>query len=75
MMPNGLPGGFFIYENTEEEKILFADENIIKLYGCETYEEFLDYTGNSFSGMVHPDDLNRIENQISGADYVWRKTP
>jgi diguanylate cyclase (GGDEF) domain len=73
MMPNGLPGGFFIYENTEEEKILFADENIIKLYGCETYEEFLDYTGNSFSGMVHPDDLNRIENQIQAQTMYGEK--
>ena len=73
MMPNGLPGGFFIYENTEDEKILFADENIIHLYGCETFEEFLDYVGGSFTGMVHPDDLNKIENQIQAQTMYGEK--
>ena len=73
MVPSGLPGGFFIYENTDEEKILFADENIIHLYGCETLEEFLDFVGNSFSGMVHPDDLNKIQNQIQAQTMFGEK--
>ena len=33
-MPTGLPGGFFIYEAEGEEKLLFAEENVIKLFGC-----------------------------------------
>ena len=72
-MPGGLPGGFFIYENNEEEKILFADENIIHLYGCETLEEFREYVGNSFTGMVHPDDLHKIENQIQAQTMFGEK--
>lgn len=63
-MPTGLPGGFFIYEAEGEEKLLFAEENVIKLFGCETYEEFYEYVGGSFKGMVHPEDLDKIENQI-----------
>ena len=63
-IPTGLPGGFFIYEAEGEEKLLFAETNVVKIYGCETYDEFLDYVGGSFRGMVHPDDLDKIQNQI-----------
>ena len=63
-IPTGLPGGFFIYDAEGDEKILFAETNIVKLYGCDDYEDFLAYTNGSFKGMVHPDDLKRIENQI-----------
>ena len=64
LIPPNLPGGFFIYNADKEEKILFADENVIHLFGCETFEQFLELTGGSFQGMVHPDDLHKIENQI-----------
>jgi len=63
-IPTGLPGGTFIYEAEGEEKLTYADENVIKLFGCETYEEFYEYVGGSFTGMVHPEDLVKIKNQI-----------
>jgi len=44
-IPTNLPGGFFIYENDEDERILFADDNIIKMFGCDTLEEFREYVG------------------------------
>jgi len=72
-IPAGLPGGFFIYEAEGDETILFAETNIAKIYGCETYEEFLEFVGNSFKGMVHPDDLNRIENQIQAQTVFGEK--
>jgi len=72
-IPAGLPGGFFIYESEGDEKILFAETNIAKLYGCENYEEFIEYVGGSFKGMVHPDDLNRIENQIQAQTTFGEK--
>ena len=72
-IPTGLPGGFFIYENNEKEQILFAEENVIRMYGCETLEEFREFTGNSFHGMVHPDDLHKIENQIQAQTMFGEK--
>lgn len=72
-IPTGIPGGFFIYENNEEESILFADENVINLYECDTLEEFRQYVGNSFKGMVHPDDLHKIENQIQAQTLFGEK--
>ena len=72
-IPTGLPGGFFIYEAEGEEKMLFAEDNVVKMFGCETFEEFLEYIGGSFKGMVHPDDLNRIENQIQAQTMFGEK--
>ena len=63
-IPTGLPGGFFIYEAGNDEKIIYAEPNIVTLFGCTSYEEFIDYVGGTFKGMVHPDDLHKIENQI-----------
>lgn len=57
--------GFFIYNARHDEKILFANKNVLDIYGCETMGEFRELVGNSFKGMVHPDDLDRVEREIS----------
>jgi len=63
-IPTNLPGGFFVYRATGAEELCFADRNVLDLYGCRTMEEFREYTGNSFRGMVFPEDLERVENEI-----------
>ncbi|MCR5195854.1 MAG: GGDEF and EAL domain-containing protein [Pseudobutyrivibrio sp.] len=72
-IPTGLPGGFFIYEAGGDEKILFAETNVIQLFGCRSFEEFLDYVGGSFKGMVHPEDFQKIENQIQAQTIYGEK--
>ena len=61
---NGLPGGFFIYEAHGAERIIFANDQMANLFGCETVDEFLDFVGGSFPGMVHRQDLQRVQNTI-----------
>ncbi|MBP5653621.1 MAG: PAS domain-containing protein, partial [Lachnospiraceae bacterium] len=73
VIPSGLPGGFFVYEAEEDEKILFADQNVISLYDCTTFDEFYEYVGGSFKGMVHPEDLHKIENQIQAQTVFGEK--
>ena len=58
-------GWFFVYHADGDEQILFFNQEILKLYGCSTEEEFRVLTGNSFKGMVHPEDLALVENDIS----------
>ncbi len=64
--------GFFVYEAEGEEKIYFANPRVIQLFGCKTSSEFKELTGNTFRGMVHPDDIDRIEweieNQVKETD-------
>ena len=72
-IPENLPGGMFVYEAQEPETILFADLNVIRLYGCETFAEFMEYTRGTFPGMVHPGDLHKIQNQIQAQTLFGEK--
>ena len=72
-----LPGGFFVYRADEVKGIITFNKEVLKIYGCDTDEEFRTLTGNSFKGMVHPDDLELVESNIalqiqkqSDLDYV-----
>lgn len=73
VIPLDLPGGFFIYEAGGDEKIVFAEPNIVSMFGCDSYEEFIEYIGGTFKGMVHPDDLHKIENQIQAQTLFGEK--
>lgn len=59
-----MPGGFFVYQADEKEEILFVNQAMIQIFGCETEEEFQKLTGNTFRGMLHPEDIERVENSI-----------
>lgn len=59
-----MPGGFFIYVNDESEKIILANEALLDIFECDTMEEFMHLTGNSFKGMVHKDDYERVDKEI-----------
>ena len=73
-----MPGGFFIYKIDEGEELLYANKAVCEIYGCSSLEEFREFTGFIFQGMVHPDDYERvvasIKEQISESrsdmDYV-----
>ncbi len=60
-----MPGGFFIYRADENMELLYVNQSTCEIYGCDTVEEFRRLTGNSFKGMVHPEDYNSIQNSIS----------
>ena len=60
-----LPGGFFVYHADGGEKLITYNRELLKLFECETEEEFEKLTGNSFRGMVHPEDLSSVECDIS----------
>ena len=69
-IPASLPGGSFVYSATGSEELCFADKNILHLYGCKTQEEFMSHVSNSFRGMVHPDDLDRVESEIYAQTFA-----
>ena len=68
-----MPGGFFIYRAGGREEVLYLNKAVLRIYGCDTEEEFRELTGYNFPGMVHPDDIDAVEksisNQISGSQY------
>ena len=59
----GMPGGFFVYEANEEEKILYASESMARLFECDSISDFRKFVNNSFKGIVLEEDYEKI-NQI-----------
>ena len=58
------PGGFITYKADGSQELLAVDKSVASIYHCDSVEEFREYVGNSFTGMVHPDDRARIEKEI-----------
>ena len=65
-LADSMPGGFFIYEATGDEKLIYANLALVRIFGCETVEELMDYVHGSFRGIVHPEDYEKIESSIDG---------
>lgn len=62
---DAIPGGFFIYRADGDEALLFVNNELLHLYQCDSLESFQELTGGTFRGMVHPDDLENIEESIA----------
>lgn len=60
----GVPGALLIYQAEGDERILFANHDLIEMFGCSDFYDFLQYTHSSFRHIVHPDDLDRVEEEI-----------
>lgn len=59
-----MPGGFLIYHADDGEEIIYANKALLRIFQCDTMAEFREITGNSFQGVVHPEDLDTIEKSI-----------
>jgi PAS domain S-box-containing protein len=59
-----MPGGFFIYSSDENENLLYVNDVMLDIFGCKDLTEFEDLTGNTFKGIVHPDDYEKINASI-----------
>lgn len=59
-----MPGGFFIYHADGDEEIVYANEAMCRILECGSLSEFRQLTGNSFRGIVHPDELEDVEKSI-----------
>ncbi|MBQ7630659.1 MAG: response regulator [Selenomonadaceae bacterium] len=60
-----MPGGFFVYRAYGDEEFLYANDFLLEIFGCKNLDEFKKLTGYTFKGMVHPDDLDRVEDSIA----------
>lgn len=59
-----IPGGFFIYKAHGQQELIYANNAMVRIFACDTMEEFLELVGNSFQGIVHPEDYGKVESSI-----------
>ncbi len=60
-----MPGGFFVYRADDAEEFLYINRAMLRIFGCDTEEEFRELTRNSFHHMVHPDDIREVQRSIA----------
>lgn len=62
---DNLPGAFFIYRaDKEDERILYANQEMLQLTGCKDLDDFMHFTKHQFRNLVHPEDLTQVEESI-----------
>lgn len=68
-----LPGGFLIRCADRGGKLLYANGALLRMFGCSAMGELMSYTSGSFRGLIHPDDLDEVEQniqaQVSASPY------
>ena len=60
-----MPGGFFLYRAEQPGELLYANGAVMSIFGCENAEDFKTLTGNTFRGMVHPDDYEAVCQDVN----------
>ena len=76
---DNLPGAFIVYRaDKENDEILLANSELLRLTGCKNMDELLAYTGNSFCNLIRPDEQESCQksiwSQINGGhsnDYIF----
>ena len=76
---NNLPGAFIVYRaDKENDEILLANNELLRLTGCKNMDELLAYTGKSFCNLIRPDEQESCQksiwSQINGGhsnDYIF----
>lgn len=76
---NNLPGAFIVYRaDKENDEILLANSELLRLTGSKNMDELLAYTGKSFCNLIRPDEQESCEksiwSQINGGhsnDYIF----
>lgn len=59
-----IPGGFLIYRADGEELVVYGNSGLLRIFRCDTWEQFQTLVRGSFRGLVHPDDLDGVEESI-----------
>ena len=72
-----MPGAMIVYKNNEAEEIIFASDEIARIFECDSVNDFMKFTGGSFATIVYPEDIEEVEQIIrkqiastGGYDYV-----
>lgn len=60
-----LPGAFLIYKaDPDDDTMLFANDELIKLAGCDDFGDFMEFCGGKFGNLIKPDEKNSVEKSI-----------
>ena len=59
-----MAGGAFVCRRMEGHELLYVNEGIVRLFECDSPEEFMDFSGGSYDGMVNSSQLRTILKEV-----------
>lgn len=59
-----MPGGMLVCKATEEQEILFANRAMIDLLECDSFEDFMHYTGGTFFSILYPGEEEIMKKEF-----------
>ena len=60
-----LPSAFLIYKaDPENDTLLYANNEMVKLAGCDNLDDFMEFSGQKFSNLIRPDEVKAVEQSI-----------
>lgn len=62
-LAENVPGGVVVHL-PGDGKILFANDELIDIFGCQNLSDFMRLTGGTFAGLMHPDDRDRVRQEL-----------
>lgn len=62
---DSIPGGFFSYHADGNQELISFNRELMRIYDCESAESLRAFCGNSFKGLVHDEDFERVQKSIS----------
>ena len=74
-----MEGGAFAFSADDEQKLVYVNDNLIRLFECKDADDLLAYVGGRLEGMIHDPAPSIILNEISrqveesknGSGYVF----
>ncbi len=59
-----VPGAILVHRAGGNGEILFANDELVDMFDCESLADFMEHTGGTFAGLVHPDDAPRVYEEL-----------
>lgn len=64
-LADNIPGAYFVFTaDSDTEKILYANREMIELFRCSNLDDFLRVTGGSFRGLMLPDESPSVRAHV-----------
>ncbi len=69
-----MPAAAFVCRVEGNRELLFANHKLVELFECESVEDFMEYTGSVFDGLVSQTQFRSIYKEVVLQVYEKKKT-
>lgn len=59
-----MEGGAFAFHADEGHELIFANRNMVRLFECGDYNEFMAHVGGTYDGMIYDPEPSMIHKEI-----------